>query len=98
MKYKGITVIEVIVSLTIVAILGLIVLGCIANVERLERSLEHGEVVDRVSTSNTISGMHTPKNRRNDKNDRTSNISCIGIDLCVCGGGVAVLRCTYHTP
>ena len=46
MKYKGITVIEVIVSLTIVAILGLIVLGCIANVEKSERSLEHGEVVN----------------------------------------------------
>ena len=46
MKYKGITAIEVIVSLTIVAILGLIVLGCIVNVERSERSLEHGEIVN----------------------------------------------------
>lgn len=46
MKYKGITVIEVIVSLVMIAILGLIVLGCIAAVEKSERSLEHGEVVD----------------------------------------------------
>ena len=46
MKYKGITVTEVIVSLVIIAILGLIVLGCIANVEKSERSLEHGEVVN----------------------------------------------------
>ena len=46
MKRKGITDIDVIVSLTIIAVLGLVVLCCIAAVESSERSLEHGEVIN----------------------------------------------------